>query len=81
MGVQQFSFQIDNKVEKIVTIEKVGRAVDVHVRFATDVVVEERSDRLDAAGDITVQSDQFGLILSYPRRGLARLLGQGKRRY
>jgi len=81
LEVQQFSFRIDDDIEKIVTIKTVGQAVDVHVRFATDVTVEERGDRLDAAGEVTVRTDQFGLVLSYPRRGLARLLGRGKRRF
>ena len=81
MNTQQFSFQIDNTVEKIVTVAKAGQAVDVHVRFATDVVVEEGSDRLDAAGDIEMHSDQFGLTLSYFPRGPARLFGRRTRRY
>lgn len=81
MGVQQFSFQVDNNIEKIVTIAKIGRTVDVHVRFVTDVVVEERSDRIDAEGEIKVNSDQFGLTLSYAPRGLSRLLGNRSRRY
>lgn len=81
MDVRQFSFEIDPEVEKIVTIAKVGQAVDVHVRFATDVVVEERSDRLDAAGEIEVHSDKFGLTLSFLPPGPARIFGRRTRRY
>jgi hypothetical protein len=67
---RHFSFNIDDNIEKIVTVKQSGRVFDVSIRFAEDTLVEERGDQFISNGAVEMISDDYGLTLSYSRPSL-----------
>ncbi|WP_421760974.1 hypothetical protein [Devosia sp.] len=68
MSAQQYSFQLNNDLEKIITITPTDAALAVRVVFARDVIVEETIDTIQLAGEFEAQADEHGLTIFYGHR-------------
>ena len=63
--VQSYSFPVDRDIEKIITVTRTDQYIDVKVRFAADVVLDETHDRLSVRGPVEVVTDRHGLTVIY----------------
>lgn len=64
-GEQSFAFTLDNDLIKLVTLRRTSNALDIRVRYATDVVLEEQRHTIRPAADPTVVADGLGLVVSW----------------
>lgn len=78
MSAQQYLFQLDSDLQKIITITRTSASLAIRVVFARDVIVEETTDTIPLVGDFEATADLHGLTVSYGDDGARRRL---RRRY
>jgi hypothetical protein len=64
-GDSSFAFTLDNDLVKLVTLRRTGSSLDIRVRYATDVVLEEQRHTIRSAADPTIVADGLGLVVSW----------------
>lgn len=64
-GESSYAFTLDNDLVKLVTLRRTSSSLDIRVRYATDVVLEEQRHTIRPAADPTVVADGLGLVISW----------------
>lgn len=76
--MQSYSFHVDRDIEKIITVTQTVEYIDIKVRFAADVVLDEKQYRLPVRGPVEVVTDRYGITVIYSEEGRG---GRVSRRY
>lgn len=64
-GESSFAFTLDNDLVKLVTLRRENGALAIHVRYASDVVLEDERHVIRPAADPTILADGLGLVVSW----------------
>lgn len=62
---QLFEFQVDDDCQKLVSVLRFDRSVDVTVAYSTIVLVEESRTAIRNALDLQMRTDDLGLIVEW----------------
>lgn len=81
MQPQIFQFHVDNNIEKLVYVSRLGRTTTVIVKFIDGATATEERFRLVSDRAPTLTTDSHGLVASYDRSFLGIPLGKRLRRY
>lgn len=65
MEAQVFTFPVDTDTSKLVAVQQRGRSIDVTVRYATDVVLDEKRTRIRNAIGLQLRTDDRGLTIEW----------------
>lgn len=65
MESRQFTFDVDTDTVKLVGVEQRGRRIDISVRYAADVVLDEASYRIGNAIGARFEADEVGLLVTW----------------
>jgi hypothetical protein len=80
LTAQQYSFQLDNDVQKIITLRATATTLEVRVVFASDIIIDEINDSIPLTGAFEALADAHGLTIFYADRPGGRR-GRRSRRY
>lgn len=62
---QVFSFAVDTNTQKLVAVRQQGRSIEVNVRLAADVVLDNTTTEIRNAIDPHLRTDEHGLIIEW----------------
>lgn len=65
MEAQVFTFAVDTDTQKLVAVQQRGRSIDITVRYATDVVLDETRTRIRNAIEPQFRTDDLGLVVEW----------------
>ena len=81
---RDFQFKVDDDLQKLVTVQQIGRHLDVTVRFASDVVLSTTTDHIDNVLEPQMRADDHGLTIEWKApvvRGFDWLTSAKRRRF
>ena len=79
MTVQQYSFQLDNDIQKIITLRVTAATLEVRVIFASDTIIDENNDSIPLTGAFEALADAHGLTILYDDRPGGRRARRSRR--
>lgn len=62
---QVFVFRVDTDAQKLVSVLQQGLTIEVNVRLAKDVVVDEETTEIRNAIDAQLVPDEHGLVIEW----------------
>lgn len=67
-GHQIFQFQVDDDCQKLVSVLRFDRSIDVTVAYAADVLLDESRSAIRNAIDPGLRTDEHGLIIEWKQQ-------------